>query len=404
MKHTNNTILLAAFATLLAACSSGPGEPDDRPAPTTAPLELYIAVPSPTSGGTRTTFPGDPGTPSAEASDWDRLTLIVAYTAKASGDGIVDADPGKTVYYDTFSKTEFDCRRTDGTLNTDGVAHASSTLVPILAADGSDTGYRSYTMHLPMGAVRVYGVTYSSECSSQFDFEKMVAALPHDGKDHNADIADLQISNGYATRQSAFDASKFVSVATGYALSYKDETNPTPDLYISKDNESEMHQYWSMTLHRLATKIDIQWDAYEAYNAKDNAYTYVDVDAFTYNGGSATSVGSGYGRLFPFAALHHSGYTFSAVGGQKAFVNTSAISKRNGRVCHYVFPDGSDQSTVTFNLTTQRSDEAASKQRTYTYQFVQPLQPATWYKVNTTIRGNDQANTTLTVDRFATGE
>ena len=137
---------------------------------------------------------------------------------------------------------------------------------------------------------------------------------------------------------------------------------------------------------------------------KDNAYTYVDVDAFTYNGGSATSVGSGYGRLFPFAALHPSGYTFSAVGGQKAFVNTSAVSKRNGRVCHYVFPDGSDQSTVTFNLTTQRSDEAASKQRTYTYQFVQPLQPATWYKVNTTIRGNDQTNTTLTVDRFATGE
>ena len=404
MRHKNIIIILAAFASLLAACSSGPDDTDDRPAPTTAPLELYIAVPSSSPGSTRATFPGDPGTPSAEASDWDRLTLIVAYSAKATGEGIVDADPGKTVYYDTFSKEEFDCRRPDGTLNTAGVVHASSTLVPILDASGSDTGYRSYTMHLPMGAVRVYGVTYSSECSSQFDIEKMVAAIRHDGKDHNADIADLQISNGYATVQGAFSTSKFVSVATGYALSYKDEKNPSPDLYISKDNESEMHQYWSLTLHRLAAKIDIQWDAYEAYSVKDNAYTYVDVDGFAYNGGSATATDAGYGRLFPFAALHPSGHTFSAVGGRKAFANTSAISKRNGRVCHYVFPDGSDQSTVTFSLTTQRSDDTTRKSREYTYKFVQSLQPATWYKVNTTIRGNDQPGTTLTVDRFATGE
>lgn len=396
MKHLYILMILLA---LLASCSSASDEPP-APAATTAPLELYIAVPA----ATRATFPGDPGSPTDEADDWDRLTVIVAYRSKASGENMVDAEPQKMVYYDTFTKDEFSCRLPDGTLNTAGVEHASATIAPVLDADGGDTGYRSYTMYLPMGAVRVYGVTYSSACKSQFDLEAMLSAIARDGKDHNADIAGLQIANDYATSQGTFDASKFVSVATGYALNHKYENNPTPDLYVSKGNESEMHQYWSMTLRRLAAKIDIQWDAYEAYSAKDNAYTSVNVDGFTYGGGSSAASGAGYGRLFPFAALHDSGYAFGSVGGQKTFVNTSAISKRNGRVCHYVFPDGSTGSTVTFSLTTQRSDETAAKQRTYTYQFVQPLQPATWYKVNTTIKGNEQANTTLTVDRFATGE
>lgn len=401
-------MLLAAA--LLAACSSGGDQPDTPSGrkPTLAALDMYIAVPQ-AGGGTRAVeFPGDPGDPAEEAADWDRLTIIVAYTAKQTGDDIYDEAPAKTVYYDTFTKSEFDCLNADGTLNLAGVEHASSRISPVVAADGTDTGYRYYTMSLPLGTVRVYGVTYSSACSDRFDLERMLAAVPADGADHNADIAGLQISNDYATESGGtLNASRFVSVATGYALNYRDASAPTPDLAVSKGGESEMRQYWSMTLHRLAVKLDIQWDAYGAYNAADGAYTDVAVSQFAYSGGAATDGGSGYGRLFPYKALHQGAWPLAAVGGTKAFVNQSAVSKRNGRVYHYLFPDGSADPRITFTLDTRRTVGGATDNRTATYTYVfgtaAPLAPATWYKVATSISGNTTAATTISIDKFITG-
>ena len=413
MKYIPYNIYLFGAALLFGACASGNDEEPDQPvAGTTAPLTVYISLPQ--AGDSVQTRVGDPGTASGETQDWDRLVLIAAYKSKATGESIIDPNPGKMVYYDTFTKEEFDCRNADNTVNTKGVEHSLSTLQPILNADGTDSGIRSYTMYLPQGTVRTYGVTYSN---GKLDMATALDNIASDGNDHNADIVQMKISNDYATTNATTDVAKFLSVATGYGINAKDKDNPTPDLVVSLDNDSEMHEYWNMTLHRLAAKIDIQWDTYEAYNSQKNTYTKVEVDGFAYDGGSATLTSSdpaaGYGRLFPFKELLSATESFTPLGGKKTFVNTSAISKRNGRVYHYIFPDGSNTPTVSFSLNTEEAKKNAdgnttsteTVKRTYTYDFsnVAPLVPATWYKINTTVKGNSQENTTITIDKFNTG-
>lgn len=400
------------FTAMLTACSGEDGVQKTHVEGTTAPLEMCISLPYESQEAKSRV--GDPGTSTGETHDWDRLTIIIAYKSKATGENIIDPDPRKMVYHDTFTKEEFDCKNDDNTLNTKGVEHASSILQPILNADGSDSGTRSYTMYLPLGTVRAYGVTYSN---GKLDIAKALDNIAADGKDHNTDIVQMKISNDYSTENGTMDVAKFLSVATGYGINSKDKDNPTPDLVVALDNGSEMHEYWSMTLHRLAAKIDIQWDTYEAYNSQKNTYTEVEVDGFTYDGGAtaltAADPTAGYGRLFPFKNLLSGTGTFSAIGGKRTFVNSSAISKRNGRVYHYIFPDGSMTPAVSFNLNTVETKKDAdgnttateNAKRTYTYDFsnVAPLVPATWYKINTTVKGNSQENTTITIDKFNTG-
>lgn len=404
---------ISVFITaMLTACSGEDGGSGTHLEGTTAPLEMCISLPYDSQQPTSRV--GDPGESTGESHDWDRLTIVVAYKSKTTGENISDPYPRKMVYYDTFSKKEFDCKNADNTLNTKGVEHASSILRPILNADGTDSGTRSYTMYLPLGTVRVYGVTYSD---GYLDLAKALDNIAADGNEHNADIVQMRISNDYATTNGTLDAAKFLSVATGYGINAKDKDNPTTDLVVALGNEDEMHEYWSMTLHRLAAKIDIQWDTYEAYNSQKNTYTKVEVDGFNYDGGAGTLTSSdptaGYGRLFPFKELLSGTASFSAIGGKKTFVNTSAISKRNGRVYHYIFPDGSNSPKVSFNLNTEETKKDAdgnitsteNVKRTYTYDFssVAPLVPATWYKINTTVKGNNQENTTITIDKFNTG-
>lgn len=404
--------IFALITAMLTACSGEDGGSGTHVEGTTAPLEMCISLPYESQDAKSRV--GDPGTSTGETHDWDRLTIIIAYRSKTTGENIVDPDPRKMVYYDTFTKEEFDCKNGDNTLNTKGVEHASSILLPILNADGSDSGMRSYTMYLPLGTVRAYGVTYSN---GKLDLEKVLGNISNDGNDHNTDIMQLKISNDYAMTGGTLDAAKFLSVATGYGVNAKDKDNPTPDLDVALGNENEMHEYWSMTLHRLAAKIDIQWDTYEAYNSQKKTYTKVEVDGFNYDGGATALAASdptaGYGRLFPFKELLSWTGAFTSLGGMKTFINTSAISKRNGRVYHYIFPDGSKTPKVSFNINTEETKkdddgnttETENTKRTYTYDLsnVAPLAPATWYKINTTIKGNSQENTTITIDKFNTG-
>lgn len=405
---TNKYGYIIIGALVLASCSHDNTEPNDGPEPTTVPLNMYISVPS-SVAKSRVVVPGDPGEATDEADAWDRLTVVVAYTSKQTGAEIIDPDPGQMVYYDTFTKEEFECRNADGTINTKGVEHAKAKITPVLNADGTDSGYRTYVMPVPLGNVRVYGITYSSDCQDQFNPVAQLNAIAKDGANHNSDIADMRISNDYATATNGtVSTDKFVSVATGVAYNYKEEL-PSLDFTITKGNDNEMRQYWSLNLHRLAVKLDIQWDAYGAYNSSEQAYIDVDVNGFEYNGGDATATGSGYGRLFPFERLHVK-WPLPPVGGKQEFVNQSTISKRNGRVTHYIFPDGSgstESSTsprVTFNLNTKRTvnGETVTNNRQFTYDFspVAPLTNATWYKLNAQISGNLQENATLLVKPF----
>ena len=380
-------ILMAVI--LLAGCSSS----DSQEVPTDItklgePISLTISIPTGNGTNNARTRVGDPGESTQEGIDWDKLAIIVAYKSKVKSDDSYDSDPQKMVYWDVFSRDDFE--------KDEKVSHAMSTL----DAPEGENGTRSVTMYLPVGTVNVYGVTYSD--GAGFDLEGELNKIAKDGDPHNSVIEGLQISNDYA-KGDGKEIAKFLSVATGYGINTK-IAHASRDLVISKSNsEIEMKQYWAMTLKRLACQLDIQWDAAQGYN--NGNLVDCTISQFQYNGGASTSgtsgtggtnagtsgiTGSGYGRLFPTLQAPN----VAAVGGSRLFINQTPISQRNGRVYHYVFPDGSKSPDITFllNLTTQDPNTGAESKlenKTYTFKLdnIAPLQPATWYKINTKIKG-----------------
>lgn len=367
-----------------AACSSDKEE-GEKPSPENKTMEVAfsISVPGSENASNATRIP-DPGTDTGEHDDWDRLTVIIAYK---------QLDMKRTVYYDTFTKDEF--------YSTNVVQHkeTNSRLLP----DSDNDGFHELMMVLPTGSCRIYGVTYTA--GKGFDPESELMKISDDGKDHNDDILKLQISNDYAGN----DVSKFVSVATGYAINTKDNSK---DLQVSLNNIEEMRQYWRMQLNRLAAKVDIQWDAQSAYEKNTETgnvqYTDVKINSFSFCGGAATAgttdpnVDKGSGYLFPTLAKEKN---LPAISGKKDFINTSEISRRNGRVYHYTFPDGHTPK-ITFKLettTTASTGNADKKTSTYTFDLKNvtegSLLPATWYKINVKVTRKEKQES-VSIDTF----
>ena len=396
MNHITKYIFVILSLIMLAGCSES--EKDEvRPMDTLAPISLTLSVPADKTN----TRVGDPGADTNDKVDWDRLTIIVAYKKKTQGDEIIDGAPKKMVYYDTYTKEEFD----RGTL----VTHATSTL------SGPDAnGFRTYTMYLPLGTCCVYGVTYSS--GQRLNLEEMLDGIAKDGKNHNSDIYDLQISNDYAKPSGGTtDIAKFISVATGYARKLDKNQLLTSDreIIVEKNINADINtkQYWRMVLGRLAAKIDIQWDAKGAYEKDKDGnlkYTNVKVSQFTYHGEPAnqesTISGSGNGRLFPtlYTLYHQEVSSRTSVSGHTTFVNTSEISKRNGRVYHYTFPDGAIPPRLTFKLDTEK--EGTKKPYNVTFDMSNLKDgfiPARWYKINVKISGTQlKGEPNITINNF----
>ena len=393
MNHITKYIFAILSLIMLAGCS----EKDEvRPKDTLAPISLTLSVPADKTN----TRVGDPGADTNDKVDWDRLTIIVAYKEKAQGDEIIDGAPQKMVYYDTYTKEEFD----RGTL----VTHPTSTL------SGPDAnGFRTYTMYLPLGTCCVYGVTYSS--GQGLNLEEMLDGIAKDGEDHNSNIYDLQISNDYAHKNGAIDVAKFISVATGYALKLDKNQLLTTDreVIVEKNINADINtkQYWRMVLGRLAAKIDIQWDAKGAYEKDKDGnlkYTNVKVSQFTYHGEPAnqesTISGSGNGRLFPtlYTLYHQEVSSRTSVSGYTTFVNTSEISKRNGRVYHYTFPDGAIPPRLTFLLDTEKEGTTGKYNVTFDMSNLKDgFIPARWYKINVKISGTQlKGEQNITINNF----
>ena len=389
MNHITKYIFAILSLIMLAGCS----EKDEvRPMDTLAPISLTLSVPADKTN----TRVGDPGADTNDKVDWDRLTIIVAYKEKARGDEIIDGAPQKMVYYDTYTKEDFD----RGTL----VTHATSTL------SGPDAnGFRTYTMYLPLGTCCVYGVTYSS--GQGLNLEEMLDGIAKDGQDHNSDIYDLQISNDYAHKNGAIDIAKFISVATGYALKLDPKTQILTndrDIKVEKNINANINtkQYWRMVLGRLAAKIDIQWDAKGAYEKDKDGnlkYTNVKVSQFTYHGEpkGTTKADAGCGRLFP--TLYHQNVSpLTSVSGHTTFVNTSEISKRNGRVYHYTFPDGAIPPRLTFLLDTEKDGTKKPYNVTFDMSNLKDgFIPASWYKINVNIAVTQlKGEQNITIDNF----
>lgn len=391
MNHITKYIFAILSLIMLAGCS----EKDEvRPMDTLAPISLTLSVPADKTN----TRVGDPGADTNDKVDWDRLTIIVAYKNKTQGDEIIDGAPLKMVYYDTYTKEEFDRKAL--------VTHATSTL------SGPDAnGFRTYTMYLPLGTCCVYGVTYSNE--QGLDLEGELNKIKEDGADHNSDIYNLQINNDYAKPSGGTtDIAKFISVATGYALKLDKNQLLTSDreIIVEKNINADINtkQYWRMVLGRLAAKIDIQWDAKGAYEKDKDGnlkYTNVKVSQFTYHGEPAnqesTISGSGKGRLFP--TLYYKEVTSrTSVSGHTTFVNTSEISKRNGRVYHYTFPDGTNPPRITFLLDTEKDGTKKPYNVTFDMSNLKDgFIPARWYKINVKISGTQlKGEQNITINNF----
>ncbi len=392
MNHITKYIFAILSLIMLTGCSESEKN-EVRPMDTLAPISLTLSVPD---DKTETRI-GDPGEDTNDMVDWDRLTIIVAYKEKTQGDEIHDAAPQKMVYYDTYTKEEFD----RGKL----VTHSTSTL------SGPDVnGFRTYTMYLPLGTCCVYGVTYSN--GEGLDLEGELNKITEDGTNGNEHIYNLQISNDYAHKDGAVDIAKFISVATGYALKLDSETQILTDkreIKVEQNINANINtkQYWRMVLGRLAAKIDIQWDAKGAYEKEDGKlkYTNVKVSQFTYHGEpkGTTISGAGCGRLFP--TLYNQEVTSkTSVSGHTTFVNTSEISKRNGRVYHYTFPDGTNPPRITFQLDTEKEGTTGNKIYNVTFDMSKLKDgfiPARWYKINARISGSklgEEPN--ITINKF----
>lgn len=361
-----------------AACSSDKEE-GEKPSLKNKTMEVAfsISVPGSENASNATRIP-DPGTDTGEHDDWNRLTVIIAYT---------QLDMKRTVYYDTFTKDEFYSN------NVVQHQHTNSRLLP----DSDNDGYHEFMMSLPIGKCRIYGVTYTD--GKGFDPVGELNKINDDGKDHNGDIIKLQISNDYAKDDGA-KVAKFVSVATGYAINTKDNSK---DLQVSLNNIEEMRQYWRMQLNRLAAKVDIQWDAQSAYEKNTEMgnvqYTDVKINSFSFCGGATDqNVGAGSGYLFPTLAKEEN---LHAISGKKEFINTSEISRRNGRVYHYTFPDG-HAPKITFKLVTS-TGVIKDKESNYTFDLKNVteglLLPATWYKINVKVTGKEKQESII-IDSF----
>lgn len=336
---------LCAVVLCLTACGSS--DDDGAPVADVETMQLIISVPA-TSTGTRM---GDPGTAVDKCADWDQLAVILAYT----DDSQVTLPGGSRVLVKTLSKSEFED----------------------LPKYNGNSNYRMFSVDAQPGTVYVYGVTYSA--GAAYGPAEAIA-----GCTTNANVQALSISNDYASVNGTIDYAKFVSVATGY---YKGEGSDPATLEIKEGGTGEIGSIPTMTLTRLAAKIDIQWDAADAYEA---GYTDVKVTDFKYDSGNASVEGVGFGRLFPDLVSASA----TAIGGSKEFYNTSEISQRNGRVYHYVFPDGVSKPSVTFNISAKQTER-----KSYTMNFPSALQKATWYKVNATIKGITGSGTiTLSMD------
>lgn len=328
-------VFVIAGATLtLASCADDDG-PSAGPRQT---VRLLVSVPAQTAAASQHRM-GDPGEAVPEAADWDRLTVIMAYT------------DGSQVMKTTITKADFDK----------------------LPAYNRNAGIKLFSIEAQPGTVRIYGVTYSSGVRGAAELARDIEACRSE-----TDVQALTISNDYAQGDTSAVA-KFVSVATGY---YKAEGDTLADFVIQPGGTGAVGTIPTMTLTRLATKIDVQWDVADAY---DQGYTDMKLTDF-----SLTGTASGY--LFPAITDGHQEQNDSTA----TFTNTTPISQRNGRLYHYTFTDGKTVPTITFNISGKQSGETVNTTKTYHMQFQSPLQPATWYKVNATVKGIT-TNTTISI-------
>lgn len=326
-------LLLAAVLTAaLAACRDDDGGADGG---ARATLTVWLSLPEPegTGPGQAQHRLGDPGEAVPEDDVWDDLTLLLVY------------DDGRK-WPIRLTRQEY----TDLPLVTKG------------------SKVRRLQLDVPEGRAYLYGAT-GNQGESGNPAAALAAAQTRDAAEA------LTISNDYA-KDKADAVARKVSVATGFYHTPEDPDEPATLELTALVGGQPGDAVPTLTLTRLATKIDVQWDAADAVL---EGVTDVRVTDFSLDGGhDITDPGSG--RLFP--TLYKGS---EPLMGSAEFTNTTDVSQRNGRVYHYVFSDGVSQPSITFRITAQ--DGGSTEEHDYELTFGETLRPAAWYKVNATIKG-----------------
>lgn len=338
-------LLLAAVLTAaLAACRDDDGGADGG---ARATLTVWLSLPEPedTGAGQAQHRLGDPGEAVPEDDVWDCLTLLLVYEDATT--------PAQTI---RLTRQQYEA------------------LPPV--AEGSKL--RRLQLDVPEGKAYLYGAT-----GNQGEPGNPAEAL-YDAGERNAlrtEVEALPIRNDYADNAADAVARK-VSVATGFYHTPENPDTPAPLELTAQVDGQPGDAVPTLTLTRLATKIDVQWDAADAVL---EGVTDVRVTDFSLDGGHANITGSGSGLLFP--TLYKGS---EPLMGSAVFTNTSTVSQRNGRVYHYVFSDGVSKPSITFQ--TSADQNGTPVQRSHTLTFGETLRPAAWYKVNATIKGVDSDN------------
>ena len=211
--------------------------------------------------------PGDPGTSQPEEqADWNKIDIVIV-AEQHLGDQ-------PTVRRLSYTQEEYNQLPTY-----------------------DDTNFRKIqiTKMLP-GKVYLYALTYTAEASGAEEIDKQLTAIQalKDWTKAKQQIEALTIPNSYAEQTKKGDKwesnknhlRQMLSVATGAITPY--EIKPGDGLLPGE-------RFAKLTLNRLATKIDIQWDAVDAAGIHEVRVKQVNIKPKA----TPAPTDAGSGRLFP---------------------------------------------------------------------------------------------------------
>lgn len=199
----------------------------------------------------------------------------------------------------------------------------------------------------------VYAVAYNDEVLVGHNF------APYSEQD----ILNLQTP--LIAGLSAADERKYLlSLFSGKA----DKTDEEKPIEVVKDGMTEI----KVGLDRLAAKVDVQWDAQDAYEGGK----YVEAKM-----GDITFWGASRGYFFP----GEKAVAEPALDHEATYRMNSPISERNGRTYFYTFSGAKNY--FNFAVKHRVAETSDEKGTSYTATFANPLPRSSWHKVNLTVSG-----------------
>lgn len=206
----------------------------------------------------------------------------------------------------------------------------------------------------------VYAVAYNNELLAH-------AYAPY-SEQQIQDLRTSEIEGLEAEQEKQYLLSLFSGTAT-----LTDKGNP---IEVVKEESTEI----KVGLNRLVAKVDVQWDAQDAYQS--GRYVEAKMGGITFNGESQ-------GYFFPEGKTTAESDALSHVAAYKM---DNPISERNGRTYFYTFSGA--KNTFVFTVKHKENTSATETFTNYTATFANALERSSWHKVDLTVSGSTFTETT----------